>query len=60
MRVAAQSERRLAECAKLGVAAAVAPTGTRSRSTIDVREVETLREAMRSALEPASDENPRK
>jgi DNA repair protein RadA/Sms len=60
LRVAAQSERRLEECAKLGVAAAAAPTGTRSRSAIDVREAETLREAIRAALEPTSGENPRK
>ncbi|MCP9488046.1 MAG: DNA repair protein RadA [Gaiellaceae bacterium MAG52_C11] len=60
LRAAAQSERRLEECAKLGVVAAVAPTGTRSRSAIVVREVETLREALRSALEPVSEENPRK
>jgi hypothetical protein len=42
------------------VAAAVAPTGTRSRSAIAVHEVESLREAMRTALEPTSGENPRK
>ncbi|MBA3243765.1 MAG: hypothetical protein H0T61_01125, partial [Actinobacteria bacterium] len=50
----------LEECAKLGVLAAVAPTGTRSRSRIEVREVETLRDAMRAALEPVTEENPRK
>ncbi len=32
LRPAAQSERRLEECAKLGVAVAVAPTGTRRRA----------------------------
>ena len=60
LRVAAQSERRLEECAKLGVVAAVAPTGTRSRSRIGVHEVETLREALRAALVSESRENPRK
>ncbi len=60
LRVAAQSERRLEECAKLGVDAAVAPTGTRSRSPIVVHEVETLRDALRTALATGSDENPRK
>ena len=60
LRVAAQSERRLEECAKLGVAAAVAPTSTRSRSAIDVHEAETLREALHVALEPPSEKNPRK
>ena len=60
LRVAAQSERRLEECAKLGVAAAVAPTGTRNRSPIRVHEVETLGEALQAALVPGSRENPRK
>ncbi|MBA2297052.1 MAG: DNA repair protein RadA [Actinobacteria bacterium] len=60
LRAAAQSERRLEECAKLGVAAAVAPTGTRSRSSIAVHAVETLRDALRESLVPAREENPRK
>jgi DNA repair protein RadA/Sms len=65
LRPAAQSERRLEECAKLGVEAAVAPSGTRSRSTIRVLEAETLRAAVASGLEraPAADassQNPRK
>jgi DNA repair protein RadA/Sms len=60
LRSAAQSERRLEECAKLGVLAAVAPTATRSRSRIPVHEVETLREALGVALERAPEENPRK
>ncbi len=60
LRAAAQSERRLEECAKLRVAAAVAPTGTRNRSAIRVLEAETLRAAIGSALEPRAPENPRK
>ena len=60
LRVAAQSERRLEECAKLAVAAAVGPAGTRSRSSVRLVEVETLREALRAALEPQAEENPRK
>jgi DNA repair protein RadA/Sms len=59
LRPAAQSERRLEECAKLGVAAAVAPEGTRSRSKIRVSESGTLRDALRAGLE-AREENPRK
>ena len=35
LRTATQSERRLEECAKLGIVAAVAPEGTRSRSQIE-------------------------
>jgi DNA repair protein RadA/Sms len=60
LRPAAQSERRLEECGKLGVAAAVAPTGTRSRTKIRVEEAETLRSAIGAALEPRAEENPRK
>jgi DNA repair protein RadA/Sms len=60
LRAAAQSERRLEECAKLGVTAAVAPKDTRSRSAIRVAEVETLRDAVRAALAPEPQENPRK
>src|ERR671911_1935568 len=51
LRPAAQSERRLEECAKLGIAAAVAPEGTRSRSAIRVSGSGTLREALGAGLE---------
>jgi DNA repair protein RadA/Sms len=60
LRPAAQSERRLEECGKLGIAAAVAPTGTRSRTRIRVEEAETLRAAIGLALEQKPEENPRK
>jgi DNA repair protein RadA/Sms len=60
LRVAAQSERRLEECAKLGVASVVAPAGTRTRSKIVLTEAETLRAAARAALESPASENPRK
>jgi DNA repair protein RadA/Sms len=60
LRPAAQSERRLEECGKLGIAAAVAPTGTRSRTRIRVEEAETLRAAIAASLEPRTAENPRK
>jgi predicted ATP-dependent serine protease len=59
LRPAAQSERRLEECAKFGVAAAIAPEGTRSRSKIHVSASGTLRDALRAGLE-AREENPRK
>jgi DNA repair protein RadA/Sms len=52
LREAAQAERRLAECTKLGVVTVVAPEGTR---TIDrgprVDGAETLRHALHAALE---------
>jgi DNA repair protein RadA/Sms len=60
LRAAAQADRRLAECAKLGVLTVVAPDGTR---TIDggpcVDGAETLRQALHAALEasrPAAEE----
>jgi DNA repair protein RadA/Sms len=59
LRPAAQAERRLEECAKLGISAAVAPTGTRSRSRVRISESGTLREALHAGLE-APRENPRK
>ena len=59
LRPAAQSERRLEECAKLGVLAAVAPEGTRGRTQIRVSGSGTLRDALRAGLE-GRDENPRK
>src|SRR6188508_2533607 len=46
LRPAAQSERRLEECAKLGVVAAIAPEGTRSRSKIHISGSGTLRDAL--------------
>ncbi len=64
LRVAAQSERRLEECTKLGVGLAVAPKGTPSRSSLRVAESETLRDALRAGLvrptDAASSQNPRK
>jgi DNA repair protein RadA/Sms len=65
LRPAAQAERRLEECAKLGSSAAVVPAGTRSRGA-DVRllEAETLRDALTAGLQrlpqEASSKNPRK
>ena len=59
LRTAAQSERRLEECVKLGIAAAVAPDGTRSRSRIKVSGSATLKDALNAGLE-RREENPRK
>jgi DNA repair protein RadA/Sms len=57
LRAAAQAERRLEECAKLGIGSVVAPMGTPARSVPAPRPVlvETLRDALRAALEPASE-----
>jgi len=57
LRPAAQSERRLEECAKLGLAGAVAPAGTPSRGKLHVQQVETLRQAIRVGLDAAGGED---
>jgi DNA repair protein RadA/Sms len=51
LRPATQAERRLEECAKLGLAAVVAPPGTpRGRGKITLLETDTVRRAMGAAL----------
>jgi DNA repair protein RadA/Sms len=54
LRQASQAERRLEECAKLGVATVVAPIGSPAKTTPQVAAVETLREALRAGLERTS------
>jgi len=51
LRPAAQAERRLAECTKLGVAEALAPEGTEPRGRIRVTAAETLRRAIDTGLD---------
>jgi DNA repair protein RadA/Sms len=51
LRPATQSERRLEECAKLGLRAVLAPAGTPSRGAIAPTEVDTLRRAIGAALD---------
>ena len=51
LRPAAQAERRLEECRKLGLAAVVAPKGTPSRGTLRVTQAETLRQAIKAGLD---------
>src|SRR5678810_558714 len=52
LRAAAQAERRLDECAKLGIGFAVVPEGTKTRKRQPrIVAAETIREALRSALE---------
>jgi DNA repair protein RadA/Sms len=50
LRPAAQAERRLEECTKLGLATVVAPAGTPARAKIQVLEAGTLRQAVRAGL----------
>jgi DNA repair protein RadA/Sms len=51
LRQASQVDRRLEECSKLGIATVVAPPGGSSRPTPRTAGVETLRAALRAALE---------
>jgi len=51
LRPATQSERRLEECAKLGLVAAVAPAGTPARGKLRVVEAETLRQAAKAGID---------
>jgi DNA repair protein RadA/Sms len=52
LRPAAQAERRLEECAKLGLNAVIAPLETRaSRGKLIVRETETVRKAITAGLD---------
>jgi DNA repair protein RadA/Sms len=50
LRPAAQAERRLEECAKLGLAEILVPAGTNVRGKLRKTEAETLRQAIRSGL----------
>ena len=51
LRTAAQAERRLEECAKLGLSAVVAPAGTATTGKIEVEAAETLRQAIQAGLD---------
>ncbi len=51
LRPATQAERRLDECAKLGLRLVVAPAGTPAHGTLRVAQTETLREAIRAGLD---------
>jgi DNA repair protein RadA/Sms len=51
LRPATQSERRLEECAKLGLVAALAPAGTAGRGPLRPTEADTLRRAIVAGLE---------
>ncbi len=56
LRPAAQSERRLEECDKLGLATALVPTGTVARGKLRITEAQTLREAIRAGLDADREE----
>jgi len=52
LRPASQAERRLEECAKLGIATVVVPAGTTARTSARLAVAETLRAALEAGLEP--------
>jgi DNA repair protein RadA/Sms len=52
LRAASQAERRLEECAKLGVTIVVVPSGTAPRVSAKLARAETLRAALSAGLEP--------
>jgi DNA repair protein RadA/Sms len=56
LRPAAQAERRLEECAKLGLARVVAPPGTFPSGKPPIAAAETLRQAVKLALEEVAAE----
>ena len=51
LRPASQAERRLEECAKLGLDAALVPAGTKARGKLGVVEIDTLRKAISAGLD---------
>ncbi len=51
LRPATQAERRLEECAKLGLGTVVAPAGTAARGKLRPTQVETLRHAIKAGLD---------
>ena len=51
LRPAAQAERRLEECAKLGLAAVIAPAGTPARGKLRIVEADSLRRAAGAAID---------
>ena len=57
LREATQADRRLEECAKLGLRGVVAPAGTAARGKIRIAGAETLRQAITAGLDATSDEN---
>jgi len=50
LRPASQAERRLEECAKLGLSTVVVPAGTKARKGVEAKAVDTLRQAIGAGL----------
>jgi DNA repair protein RadA/Sms len=58
LRPAVQAERRLEECERLGLRLALVPSGTSARGKLRTAGVETLRDAVRAALDADGTERP--
>ena len=56
LRPAAQAERRLGECRKLGLRTVVVPAGTTRHGTLEIAEAATLRQAVRDGLDADREE----
>jgi DNA repair protein RadA/Sms len=54
LRAASQGDRRLDECAKLGIVTVLAPAGTAARTKPRVSAADTLRDAVRAGLDRAA------
>ena len=50
LRPASQADRRLEECAKLGLSTVIVPAGTKSRRGVDAKAVDSLRRAIGAGL----------
>jgi DNA repair protein RadA/Sms len=58
LRPAAQADRRLDECRKLGLAVAIVPAATKKRRGLETRAVDTVRRAIGAALAGQADSEP--
>ncbi len=60
LRPAAQADRRLEECAKLGLGLAIVPASTKKRRGLDTKAVDTVRQAIGAALAGGANSEPRR
>jgi DNA repair protein RadA/Sms len=60
LRPAAQADRRLEECVKLGLGVAIVPSVTEKRPGLETRAVDTVREAIAAALAGEAGTEPRR
>jgi DNA repair protein RadA/Sms len=58
LRPAAQADRRLEECAKLGLGVAIVPAATKRRRGLEAKPVDTVRQAIKAALAAAVETEP--